>query len=447
MKQPSPRQREALVLVADGKFYPDLVKEDDGWHARWRALGADNEWVDEYVRGPSVTVLSEDAEDQRYETLHDAWAMALRSRTGLVRWDDAECAAFAAELAEWHGGGREDVEARRALCFSFNAASDSGDEAFTLTCPRPRGRAQYRALGQAVSVWGALRGLRSAGKDGRDACPQASAGVSERRPYQSSEAAKYAAKALALFKRIKKFMVDPKMMPAKFEPSFEAQGHSLTMILINVALRLKDVCDDPILDEQIAESIRLLKDNFVHPEFKALLETVGPNGEFIDTMIGRTINPGHAIETSWFLMEVAEKSGDKELLKLALTILDWSLAWGWDKKYGGIISFRDCKNFPPQCYEQDMKFWWPQCETLIATQYAWNLTKKDKWLNWHKKMREWTYKRMPDKKYGEWYGYLHRDGTVAQPAKGNLFKGPFHIPRMMTKSIELANCAFPDHLV
>ena len=163
MKLPSPRQREALLLVADGKFYPDLVKEDDGWHARWRALGADNEWVDEYVRGPSVTVLSEDAEDQRYETLHDAWAMALRSRTGLVRWDDAECAAFAAELAEWHGGGREDVEARRALCFSFNAANDPGEGAFSLSCPRPKGRAQYRALGQAVSVWGALRGLRSAG--------------------------------------------------------------------------------------------------------------------------------------------------------------------------------------------------------------------------------------------------------------------------------------------
>ena len=33
MKQPSPRQRDALALVADGKFYPDLVKEDDGWHA------------------------------------------------------------------------------------------------------------------------------------------------------------------------------------------------------------------------------------------------------------------------------------------------------------------------------------------------------------------------------------------------------------------------------
>ena len=27
------------------------------------------------------------------------------------------------------------------------------------------------------------------------------------------------------------------------------------------------------------------------------------------------------------------------------------------------------------------------------------------------------------------------DGTVAQPAKGNLFKGPFHVPRMMMKAI------------
>jgi N-acylglucosamine 2-epimerase len=24
---------------------------------------------------------------------------------------------------------------------------------------------------------------------------------------------------------------------------------------------------------------------------------------------------------------------------------------------------------------------------------------------------------------------LHRDGTIAQTAKGNLYKGPFHLPR------------------
>ena len=249
----------------------------------------------------------------------------------------------------------------------------------------------------------------------------------------------WARKALALFRRIRTFMANPKKWtPSKYEPVVEAQGHSLTMILINVASVLKQVSDDPALDAQITESVDLIRKYFIHPEFKAVLETVGPNGEFIDTLAGRVINPGHCIETSWFLMDVAVARGDKSLLKTALQILDWSWDWGWDKKYGGIISFKDCRNFPPQCYEQDMKFWWPQCETIIATAYAYKLTCDAKYMKWHKLASEWAWKHLKDRKFPEWYGYLHRDGTVAQPAKGNIFKGPFHIPRMLVKAWELA---------
>ena len=258
----------------------------------------------------------------------------------------------------------------------------------------------------------------------------------------------WARKALALFKRIRKFVANPKKwMPSKYEPVVEAQGHSLTMILINVAMVLKQVSDDPALDRQITESVDLLVKYFIHPEFKALLETVGPNGEFIDTLAGRVINPGHCIETSWFLMDVATASVQQQgggaanpaidpdkLLKTALQILDWSWDWGWDKKYGGIISFKDCRNLPPQCYEQDMKFWWPQCEAIIATAYAYKLTGDAKYMKWHKLASEWAWKHLKDRKFPEWYGYLHRDGTVAQPAKGNIFKGPFHIPRMLVKT-------------
>ena len=248
----------------------------------------------------------------------------------------------------------------------------------------------------------------------------------------------WAKKSVELFKRIRKFVANPKKwMPSKCEPVVQAQGHSLTMILINVANVLKQISDDPVLDQQITESIELLTKYFIHPEFKALLETVGPNGEFIDTLGGRVINPGHCIETSWFLMDVAVARDDKKLLKTALQILDWSWAWGWDKKYGGIISFKDCRNLPPQCYEQDMKFWWPQCETIIATAYAYKLTGDKKYEKWHKLISDWTWAHLKDKKYPEWYGYLHRDGTVAQPAKGNIFKGPFHIPRMLVKTWEL----------
>ena len=116
----SPRQREALNVIRAGRFYPCLVRESDGWHARWRSAGAaDSDWVDEYVRGAAVTPLTEDAEDQHHETLHDAWIAALRSRTGLVVWDDAECASFAAELEAWSGCAKNDEEARQRIVFTF----------------------------------------------------------------------------------------------------------------------------------------------------------------------------------------------------------------------------------------------------------------------------------------------------------------------------------------
>ena len=247
----------------------------------------------------------------------------------------------------------------------------------------------------------------------------------------------YAEKALALFKDIRKFVATPGYMEPKYLPALQAKGHSLVMILINTASRIRNVIKDPELDQQINESIASLKD-FMKPEFKALLEMVGPDGEFIDTINGRVINPGHCIETAWFLLEEAKYRGwDKELTAQALQILDWSWEWGWDKQYGGKINFRDCRNLPPQDYSQDMKFWWPQTEAIIATLYAYEATGDDKYLIWHKQISEWTYAHFPDAEFGEWYGYLHRDGTVAQPAKGNIFKGPFHIPRMMVKSFEL----------
>ena len=249
----------------------------------------------------------------------------------------------------------------------------------------------------------------------------------------------YAEKALKLFNDIRRFISTPGYMEPKYLDTLQAKGHSIVMILINTASRIREVIDSPELDAQISESIESLKD-FMKEEFKALLEMVGPNGEFIDTCNGRIINPGHCIETAWFLLEEAKHRGwEKELTERALRILDWSWDWGWDKQYGGIINFRDCRNLPPQDYSQDMKFWWPQTEAIIATLYAYEATKDDKYLIMHKQISDWTYAHFPDEEFGEWYGYLHRNGTVAQPAKGNIFKGPFHIPRMMVKSFQLCN--------
>lgn len=245
----------------------------------------------------------------------------------------------------------------------------------------------------------------------------------------------YADKAMKIFSDTQRFLTTPGFLTPKFEPEVKLQSHSIVMILINVGSRIRAVIDDPKLTTQIDESIDKLRRYFMHPEFKALLETVGPDGEFINTNMTRTINPGHCLETAWFIMEEARLRGwDKNLMDTALTIFNWSWEWGWDKLYGGIINFRDCKNLPPQDYSQDMKFWWPQCEAIIASLYAYLGTGDEEYLYRHQRISEWTYAHFPDAEFGEWYGYLHRDGTVAQPAKGNLFKGPFHVPRMMIKA-------------
>lgn len=259
---------------------------------------------------------------------------------------------------------------------------------------------------------------------------------------------RYAEKALELFKRIQRFLATPGFLEPKYLPALQARGHSITMILINTASRIRAAIEDPVLNTQIDESLDAIRRYFIHPEFKALLEMVGPEGEFIDTCNGRLINPGHCIETAWFILEEARHRGwDKDLTDMALQILDWSWQWGWDEQYGGIINFRDCRNLPVQDYSQDMKFWWPQTEAIIATLYAYQATKDEKYLAMHKQISDWTYAHFPDREHGEWYGYLHRDGTVAQPAKGNIFKGPFHIPRMMIRSYSLCNdiCNDIDH--
>lgn len=248
----------------------------------------------------------------------------------------------------------------------------------------------------------------------------------------------WAEKALHLFKDIQRFINTPGILEPKYLPTQPAQGHSVTMILINTASRIREVISDPVLDEQIDRSLGAIRDYFMHPEYKALLETVGPDGELIDTLAGRTINPGHCIETSWFLLEESRHRGwDPAIRDMALQILDWSWKWGWDNEYGGIINFRDCKGFPSQDYSQDMKFWWPQTEAVIATLYAYEATADARYLEMHRLANDWMMEYLPDPVYGEWFGYLHRDGSVAQSAKGNIFKGPFHIPRMLVKSTML----------
>ena len=238
-------------------------------------------------------------------------------------------------------------------------------------------------------------------------------------------------KAKSLYRLLICYARNPELLPAKVYPQTRrAKMHAMPMILLATTQQLRKHGDDPLYQDVIDASLREVFEDFMHHDEKALLETVGPLGERLDGPEGRCVNPGHAIETSWFIMEEGRRRNRPELIDNACKILDWSLDWGWDPQYGGILYFVDVEGRPPLQYEHDMKLWWPHAEAIYATLLAHHLTGRQEYADWHEKVHQWAYAHFPDREHGGWMKYLHRDGSLSSTLKGTVWGGPFHVPRM-----------------
>jgi N-acylglucosamine 2-epimerase len=240
----------------------------------------------------------------------------------------------------------------------------------------------------------------------------------------------YADKARRCFRRFVEHNLNPQGVEPKFTGTRPMKTIGFPMITIVTAQELRDSIGLDDADAWIDRSVETIRRDHVKDELEAVLETVGPGGEVYDHFDGRTLNPGHAIEAAWFILREGRQRGDRRLVEMGCTMLDWMWARGWDDPYGGILYFVDLKGLPVQEYWHDMKFWWPQTETIIAALLAHVLTGDEKYERMHRRIHDWAYRHFPDPEFGEWYGYLHRDGRVSVRLKGNLWKGPFHLPRM-----------------
>ncbi len=203
---------------------------------------------------------------------------------------------------------------------------------------------------------------------------------------------------------------------------------------IRSSLARRFTAGDPRLDwlsACVESAIDEIRCRFVRSEVEAVMETVRADGTpFFDHADGRLVNPGHAMEGAWFIMAEGVHRDDRSLIKLGATMLRWTWRHGWDEECGGIRYFCDVLGRPCPEYWHDMKFWWPHNEAIIATLMAWQLTGDDTFGRWHVEVRDWALDHFADDVHGEWYGWLRRDGLPTHRAKGSLWKGPFHLPRM-----------------
>lgn len=236
--------------------------------------------------------------------------------------------------------------------------------------------------------------------------------------------------AKELYWKIIKWKNIPEMFSRNVYPVKGVSTLAIPMVILNITQEMREKVPDirykSIVDNCINEIYQHIK-----PEYKAVFENIKNGKVFFDIPEGRLINPGHVIEAGWFLLHEGMFNNNNDLINQALKIIEWSLNIGWDKKYGGILYFIDFKGLPTEQLEWDMKLWWVHSEAIYATLLAYKLTDDKKFKDWHKKIFDWSFKHFADKKYGEWYGYLHRDGSISLDLKGGIWKGCFHLPRAL----------------
>lgn len=240
----------------------------------------------------------------------------------------------------------------------------------------------------------------------------------------------YADIALQTFNLILQKQENPKGKYNKAYPGTRnLKNFALPMIMCNLSLEMEHILGADQVEKTAKQVIHEVMDVFCRPDLGLIVENVNADGSFSDTFDGRLLNPGHAIEAMWFIMDLGVRLKKPEIVSKALDIALQTLEHGWDKEHGGIFYFMDVKGHPTQQLEWDQKLWWVHIETLITMIKGYQLTGSQPALEAFQKVHDYTWTHFRDEEYPEWFGYLNRRGEVSLNLKGGKWKGCFHVPR------------------
>src|SRR5690606_9996214 len=187
------------------------------------------------------------------------------------------------------------------------------------------------------------------------------------------------------------------------------------------------------VDQLIDEVMHEVMDVFYQNDTGLIMESVNLDGSFSDTFEGRLVNPGHIIEAMWFMMEPAIRRADADLMNRCIDVAIRALNYGWGQQFGGILYFKDILDKPLLQLEWDQKLWWVHLEALVCMAKGYAYTGRQDCKEWFEKLDAYSFSRFSDPEYGEWYGYLNRQGEPLLTLKGGKWKGCFHVPRALYK--------------
>lgn len=193
--------------------------------------------------------------------------------------------------------------------------------------------------------------------------------------------------------------------------------------LLYDAWKNEKVCD------QLKNLVLIFKDKIVNDRYQYDLFF---NEEW--KLQSKVTSFGHDIEGSWLLCEAVEMVGDdklyREIQELAISTVDKTLEDGLDKD-GGLMNETE-----PDGLSDTDKHWWPQAEAIVGLINAWQVSGDENYMQSATVVWEFIKNNLLDKKNGEWYWLVDRQGKVGfKEDKAGFWKCPYHNGRM---AIEVA---------
>jgi cellobiose epimerase len=189
--------------------------------------------------------------------------------------------------------------------------------------------------------------------------------------------------------------------------------------------------DDQALKERLKELLLIFLERIIDPEthhFRMFFDEVWHDRS-------DRFSFGHDIEGSWLICEAAEVLGDKKLLeqvrraavKMAQAVYEQAVDADGGLLYEGTAE---------EIIDTD-KHWWPQAEAVVGFLNAYELSGKNYFLRASERSWEFIEKYIVDRRYGEWYWKVSRDGTPSMDKyKVDAWKCPYHNSRTCFEVME-----------
>gem|GEM_PF-2460857 len=148
---------------------------------------------------------------------------------------------------------------------------------------------------------------------------------------------------------------------------------------------------------------------------------------------------GHDVETAFLMEEAIEVLGrpdDEETLRVCRALVDHSLLFGWDNRYGGF--YHEGASFA--LAEDRRKVWWVQAEGLNALCFMYKRYGETDRQYGQKFIAQWEFikNHMIDAEHGGWFNTVSESGVhpPGEHSKANLWKTAYHEIRALLNVAE-----------